>query len=750
MAADQDRVFYAHSDNQRPEAQWHRLEDHLTATAEIAAEFAAAFGCAALAKLAGLWHDLGKHSGPFQDYLRTAGGAEAHLEGQPGRTDHSTAGAKHAADRLTAGNPVAARILGYCIAAHHAGLADWDTASNACLSFRLARPRPETLDALERAPHALLDRAEPPLPYLRPADTQAGRAFQGALLVRMIFSALVDADFLDTERFLAPDRGRQRQTPSPPMQEMETALAAHLARLQAKADPTLEVNARRREVLEACRAAAAREPGFFSLTVPTGGGKTLSSLAFALKHARLHELSRVIYAIPFTSIIEQNADVFRSALGCLAATGLVEHHSNLEPRRETPWNRLAAENWDAPLVVTTNVQLFESLFAARTLRCRKLHNIARSVIILDEAQTIPVEYLTPCLAALRELVRNYGCTVLLCTATQPAVHRRDGFPIGLETVREIVPDPVGLYVQMKRVRAEYVGALPDEALGARLRTHPQVLCVVSTRRHAAALYERLAPDGSAVHLSAAMCPRHRSAVIRLVRRRLDRRRPCRVVSTQLIEAGVDIDFPVVYRARAGLDSIAQAAGRCNREGRLQAGQVYVFDAEKPPPPGYLRQTAHTAGELLGLYPDLLDPQAVNRYFELHYWKQSDAWDRHEIMGCFRVGQHEDPQCDFRRAADAFRLIRQDAQPVIVPWGRAGRRLVAQLRATDRPGRALRRAVQRYAVQIPRRHWEQLMDEGCLELLHDQYPVLLDPRRYLPHTGLAPWTHGTASPEDLIV
>ena len=725
------------------------LQDHLEAVAALAGEFASHFGSAAWGRLAGLWHDVGKHSRAFQSYLRAANGPGAHLEEQAGRTDHSTAGARHGVDRFAAADPVAARILAYCIAAHHAGLSDWDTASDACLSSRLAQCRPETLDALQRAPQELLDQPKPILPQLRPDGTPNGQAFQGALLVRMLFSCLVDADFLDTEAFMVPGRAEQRPTPSPTTEDLEAALSDHLVRLQVDADPT-PVNARRAEVLEACLSAARQQPGPFSLTVPTGGGKTLSSLAFALRHARLQELSRVIYAIPFTSIVEQNADVFRAALGRLADTALVEHHSNLDPRRETPWNRLASENWDAPLVVTTNVQLFESLFAARTSRCRKLHNIARSVIILDEAQTIPVEYLTPCLAALRELVRNYGCTVVLCTATQPAIHRRDDFPIGLEGVREIVPDPGRLYVQMKRVRAEYVGQLQDDELGDRLQAERQVLCVVSTRRHAAEIHERFAGDGSTIHLSAAMCPRHRSAVIRLVKRRLRSDRPCRVISTQLIEAGVDIDFPVVYRARAGLDSIAQAAGRCNREGRLVTGRVYVFDAETPPPPGHLRQTAETARELLGLYEDLLAPKAVERYFELHYWKQSGAWDRHGIMSCFRLGRYGEPLCDFRRAAEAFRLIRQDAEPVIVPWRRSGRKLVARLRGTPLPGRVLRRAVQRYTVQVPARHRQRLVDEGCIEVLHDQYPVLIDSRRYRSDTGLSMWGDRIASPEDLIL
>jgi len=742
--------YYAHSGPGGREGQWHLLEHHLDATAGLAGQFADAFGASGLARLAGRWHDLGKHSRAFRDHILAANGAEAHLEGTGKKPDHSGAGAVHADARFGETNPVAARILAYCIAGHHGGLSDWHTASDSSLSARLAAPKPETADALQRAARSLLDLPEPPIPSLCPDTTTEGQAFQCALLTRMLYSCLVDADFLDTEAFMDPARAGERETPSPPLDQLEGALSAHLEALQARADPT-DVNARRKEVLRACRAAAGLDPGFFSLTVPTGGGKTLSSLAFALRHARLKGLRRVIYAIPFTSIIEQNADVFRAALGPLADTAIVEHHSHLDPRRETPWNRLACENWDAPLVVTTNVQLFESLFASRNSRCRKLHNIARGVLILDEAQTIPVDFLRPCLAALAELVRNYGCSVVLCTATQPAIESRPDFPIGLSGVREIIPQPDKLYLRMKRVRAKYLGHLDDDELTARLRAQRQVLCVVNTRHHAAELYQRLGADAQAVHLSASMCPRHRSAVIRLVKRRLDAGLPCRVVSTQLIEAGVDIDFPAVYRARAGLDSIAQAAGRCNREGRLETGRVYVFDPERPPPKRYLRQTADTARELLDDYEDLLAPEAIRRYFELHYWKQSDAWDRHGIMGCFKVARGgTELLFDFRRAADAFRMIPEQYEPVIVPWGRNGRELVERLRATPLPGRRLRRALQRYTVQIPPRKRQRLADWRAIEVLHEQYPVLVDQRHYDRATGLSLQGGQMVPPEDLIL
>jgi CRISPR-associated endonuclease/helicase Cas3 len=724
--------FYAHSLEGCPPSQWHPLEDHLRAVGALAARFAEVFGASDAARLAGAWHDLGKYSRAFQAYIRGGDGEAAHLEGQRGKVNHSSAGAVRAAEFFGKTNPVAARVLAYCIAGHHAGLPDWHTNSDGCLKSRLARGEPETLEALSRVPQP--DVNSPALPRLVPGDRKSDIGFQAGMLTRMLFSCLTDADFLDTEAFMNPQRSSGRQEVAVTLDELERALHRHLDEISLHAERT-PVNERRREVLKACLAAADGNPGFFSLTVPTGGGKTLSSLAFALAHARKHNLRRVIYAVPFTSIIEQNADAFRKALGEFGGA-VVEHHSNLDPLKETPWNRLACENWDAPLVVTTNVQFFESLFTARSSACRKLHNVARSVIILDEAQVLPVEFLTPCLAALKELVRNYGCTVVLCTATQPAVNRRESFPIGVDRPREIVPDPRSLYEQMRRVRVQRADKLDDEELSRQLTDEAQVLCVVNTKAHAARLYDKIRSGCEAYHLSAFMCPQHRSEVIATIKARLHDELPCRVVSTQLIEAGVDIDFPVVYRAMCGLDSIAQAAGRCNREGKLDVGRVFVFDADQPPPPGHLRQTAETAAELVGLYDDLLSPEAIERFFRLHYWKRNDLWDHHGIMGCFGLSGIGKPLCDFRTAAEKFRLIPEVTKPVIIPWGTQGEELVAQLRADPFPGRDIRRALQRYTVSVHEQHWKRLEEAGCLDPVKEQYPVLLNMELYDSDTGLS--------------
>nr|WP_276570294.1 CRISPR-associated endonuclease Cas3'' [Thiocystis minor] len=706
-----------------------------------------------LARRLGLWHDLGKFSEEFQRYLlRTADvGDDAHTLESRGKVDHSTAGAQHAARTL----PGLGILLAYAIAGHHAGLPDALDLTHSCLKARLRKSIPDWLPAV---PPRLLDSA-PMLASGLPADK-----FAVAFFTRLLFSCLTDADFLATEAFMSPERATARPIHATDiMARLDDHLSAWLgARFTA---PVNVVQQARAEVLAACLSAAEQPPGLYSLTVPTGGGKTLSSLAFALRHAARHGLRRVIHAIPFTSIIEQNADVFREVFAELGAEIVLEHHSNFDPDQETATSRLATENWDAPLIVTTNVQLFESLFANRTSRCRKLHRIARSVIVLDEAQTLPVTLLAPCLRALRELVEHYGCTVVLCTATQPALVFRPGeFEIGLPNPTEIVPDPPTLYATLKRVEVRQAGRLGVAALRARLAEEPQVLAIVNTRRHAADLYGALVEaTGSAgnYHLSAAMCPQHRSAILAEIRERLADGERCRVVSTQLIEAGVDVDFPVVYRAMGGVDAIAQAAGRCNREGQQDQGVTWVFEpdeSEHPIPRGYLRRAADAAREILPLHADPLALDTVEAYFRLHYWKNQDLWDQHAILDGFNFApsDRELPfRFNFATVAERFRFIADTQRPVIVPWGETGRKLVDQLRATHRmklpPPAGIARRLQRYSVTIPQFAWQNAQAQGLLELLHERFAVLVSPElHYASDTGLCMLGDGVYDPEQLII
>lgn len=747
-AAAEQGPFYAHTlpPPHEPE-DWEPLERHLQGVAEQAARFAETFGADAWGRLAGLWHDVGKYAPEFQKYLRATAPLaddDPHRRELRGTVQHAAAGAYQAAQQLG----LAGHLLAYGIAGHHAGLPNAEAAegerAESCLHHKVRRPSADTRAAIEHAPGWLRDQPRPSPPPLTFDGSSREQSFQLAFFARMLFSCLVDADFLETERFLAPERAELRPAADVTMADLIGRLDAHLQRKRADS-PDSPVNRYRDQVLRACLGASAHAPGLFSLTVPTGGGKTFSSLAFALHHARAHDLRRVVVAIPFTSIIEQNAAEYRRALGDLEGH-VIEHHSNFEAPGDDPESergRLAAENWDAPIIVTTNVQLLESLFANRPGRCRKLHRLANSVIVLDEAQALPPNLLAPTLAALRELVTNYGCSIVLCTATQPALERRKAFKIGLEKPVEIIPEPQRreLFTALKRVRVEKEGPLKDEQLVERLLDEPQALCIVNTRRHAAELFTALTQRlgetettqrrqgvkqsrvDTCLHLSANMCPRHRSAVLRLIRRRLKMNRPCRVISTQLVEAGVDVDFPVVYRAMAGLDAIAQAAGRCNREGRLpEPGRMVVFepDASERRLPTFIRQAVNNAMQVLPDYAadELLSPDAQHDYFQLHYWDEGGrtGWDRppgagdgaEGVLACFgQSGNH----MQFRQAAGRYRLIDDNQYAMLVPYGRQGRqRLELLQRMTDPPGRDFDRRLQRQVVTVHERTAERLLND----------------------------------------
>lgn len=671
-------IACAHTLPGRSRQEWEPLEEHLTRVGELAAGFASAFGARGWGERVGRCHDLGKYSAAFQQYLVSSSDPDAGAaEGKKGRVDHSTFGARCLA-RSTGGHK--GQILAFCVAGHHAGLAD-ATANEegrrrGTLQFRLDPALCKIPTAT--VPEGWADGGPLMLPF-RPEPSEGG--FQVAFFTRMLFSCLIDADRLATEQFCQPGQAGERARRRPAIADLRDRLTGFLREKQA-GSPATAVNRVRAQVLEDCRAAAPLAPGFFSLNVPTGGGKTLSSLAFALDHAITYDLRRVVVALPFTSVIEQTADAYRQALADLAEGALVEHHSNIDPKRDTRANQLAAENWDAPLIVTTNVQLYESLFAAGTRACRKLHRLARSVIILDEAQTIPVDLLQPTLAALRELVLHYGCTVVLCTATQPAIEYREDFPAGLQGVRPIIRDVVSLFACLKRVECSHAGTLTDEMLAERLAAERAVLCIVNTRPHAARLYDRLVQQCEAegcYHLSTFMCGQHRRDKLKEIRRRLAAGQTCRVISTQLIEAGVDVDFPAVYRAPAGFDSIAQAAGRCNREGRIERGRVYLFNTETPPPAGLLRASAQACQELIGRYPDPLAPEAIEAYFRLFYWSRQHEWDKHEVMPALNANLRAQVLAlQFETAAKGYRIIREEQEQLLVPYDGLARQLRDQL------------------------------------------------------------------------
>jgi CRISPR-associated endonuclease/helicase Cas3 len=639
---------------------------------------------------------------------------------------------------------VEGQLLAFCIAGHHTGLPD-ETSSNdatqrSTLRFKLDTSKYSISDV--SAPNLVLPKLISPL-----KPSTAGRdefPFQFAFFTRMLFSCLIDADRTRTEEFCDPEKAGVRclleaGQGRPSLVVLKDQLDVSLQKKQENAEST-EVNHQRAFVLDHCREAAFQSPGFFSLNVPTGGGKTLSSLAFSLAHAVKHDLRRVVVAIPFTSIIEQTADVYRDALKPLADAGLVEHHTNLQPERDTRSNQFGTENWDAPLIVTTNVQLFESLFAYRATPCRKLHNLARSVIVLDEAQTIPVDLLKPALAALRELVLNYNCSIVLCTATQPALERRDDFELGLENVRPIIPDALPLFHALKRVEVHKLNKLPDSELAQRLANEKAALCIVNTRPHASRLYDQLAaiskPD-DCFHLSTWMCGAHRRTVLKMIRERLKAQQPCRVVSTQLVEAGVDLDFPVVYRAEAGFDSIAQAAGRCNREGLLPMGLTYVFEAEEKPPAGLQRAAADAGKELSSIYSDPLAPDAIEAYFRLLYWSQKHNWDKHHVMEMMKVDWARNRALlQFREVAGAFQMIRDDQLPILVPYDVKAEHWRDKLMAGNLPF-VPQRELQPYLVSIKKQALWKMQERGFVQEHESGVWLLLNRSLYSGAKGLDP-------------
>jgi len=720
-----DKRYHAHSLPGKPVLEWQLLQEHLQETAKLAAGFAQEFGAAEWAYLAGLWHDVGKFSEEFQAYLKSQG--EACAESQPGRVDHSSAGAQYAVENI----PIIGHLLSYAIAGHHAGHLD-GRSEDACQEKRLQKPPPDWKHGLGELPQRDMPQQ---LPYFLRRALGEHDAFAVAFFARMLFSCLVDADFLDTERAMNPEQAAERPS-FPIIGKLAPGFFQSLEKLE-KEESGHGINDRRHQIRLDCEQKADSTPGFFSLTVPTGGGKTLSSMAFALRHALRHDLRRVIYVAPFTTIIEQNADVFQKHLG---KDVVLEHQCNLDPEKETKAARLASENWDAPIIVTTSVQFYESLFAAKPSRCRKLHRIARSVIILDEAQTIPVDYLKPCLRALQLLVRDYGCSVVLCTATQPEIRKRPDFDIGLENVREIVLEPPKLYAALKRVEVERIGLQTDVQLRDRMLDEKQALCIVNTTKHARLLFDAIKPDEGHFHLSARMCPEHRRQVLKDIRQSLKAGETCRVVSTQVVEAGVDLDFPVVFRAMAGLDSIAQAAGRCNRNNRLgRLGKVFVFTSEHKAANRYFADTANCAAQVMELHPDPLDLEANEHFFKLYYWDQKPKWDAHHILDQFHLEQNSDFPFNFGYATTAaeFHLIDDAAYcTVLVPWGEEGRALCERLRAMPAPDRETLRQTQRYAVQIHRSAWNQAVDRSDIKLVYDNLGILQSPEtHYNEDTGL---------------
>lgn len=689
--------IFAHSANN--EGDWQLLDEHLKNVAEKSSKFAEIFNSCNWVYNIGLLHDLGKASDDFQKYLKDSSNKDSDDDGiSIKKTNHSSAGAIYAVNQCKQ----IGKIMAYCIAGHHAGLADWysENKGNAALSVRLENDKKyfELIrNYIDTNPIALKNL---PIPKLVTPEKDLH------LWIRMLYSCLVDADRLDTEKHFNKDNTKRSNFAS--IEKLADEFSVYMADLLKKAE-TSSVNKIRLEILKYCETASTKKEGFWELSAPTGGGKTLSAIAFAFKHALEFHKKRIIYVIPYTSIIEQTSNILRKILG---DDNVVEHHSNIDVDKETEKMRLACENWDAPVIVTTNVQFFESLYSSKSSKCRKLHNIVNSVIILDEAQMLPPNLLYPCVDALKQLVNNYKATVLFSTATQPALS-------GIGEVEKIIPDSAKLYNKLRRVNyilpsREFI-ASSWESICEKLKEYKQVLCVVNTRRDCHDLY-KLMPKGT-IHLSALMCPEHRTKKIAEIKQKLKNDEQVYVVSTQLIEAGVDIDFPVVYRAFAGIDSIIQTAGRCNREGKTNIGNVFVFVPPKILPNGLMKKGADITKEMMSESNFQIDSADTSKkYFENLYNKVNSTGK--EKFTELLVKNAMEGKFQFATADKKFQLIDDTySRSIIVKYGNSDS-LITDLKHYG-PNRKLMRKLQRYMVNIPEGVFIKLKSEGLIEEIRDE-------------------------------
>lgn len=687
------------------------VNEHLENVAKLSSEFAKGFGAEKTAYICGLLHDIGKCSKEFQNRL---------LNNGP-KVDHSTAGA------IEAGNLYGEsfkRLLGYIICGHHSGLMNYGSEESGLkLRFNKEIPKYEV-----EVKNINVDVKQ--LGMELPKKITEHKGFTIGFYIRMLYSCLVDADFLDTEEFMNIETSEKRKG------NEEFSVLNELFKCymdsKNKNSSMSKINSYRQEIYEDCIKAASQGVNLFSLTVPTGGGKTLSSMAFALNHLKHNNLKKIICVIPYTSIIEQNAKQYKDIFG---EENVLEHHSNFDfsdIKINTDYDsgsstkdlkytleklKYASENWDIPIIVTTNVQFFESLFANKSSRCRKIHNISNSIVIIDEAQMMPTKFLKPTLNALTELVNNYNTSVVLTTATKPE------FPDNIlkEKPKEIITKPEKLYDALKRVKVNYLGKISDEKLVEQIDNLERVLVVVNTRKHAQELYEK-ADKNNLFHLSANMCPEHRSELLKGIKEKLKNGEPCKIISTQLIECGVDISLPVVYRTLSGIDSIAQAAGRCNREGEVGLGQVYVFESTEDYGKAimYQSRTAECGRQILEKFEDPLSLQAISSYFELLYDTEKDRLDTKNIMNNFEERVKE-LAFSFEQTAKDYKLI-DETESLIIPYDDDVSKLIESLKYTDHPN-SIARKLQKYTISIHKNKLDELTAQGVIININDQFMVL---------------------------
>ena len=691
-------------------------DDHQRGVAERAEAFAAEFGMAEWGRVLGLLHDKGKEQRAFQQHIIKESGLNPNVKVE-GDYRHAYVGALIAKKVF----PQQHLLMDNALMGHHRGLYD-NGEMNEVMKSEI--PDDVSVESID----AHLD-----IPRLgKPQDIHH--------LQRMLYSCLVDADYLDTEAFMQPEQSKQRGRYDS-LAALEEKLEAYLSRLKIHASDT-EVNRIRNEVQQCCIKESDNKPGFFSLTVPTGGGKTLASVLWAIKHAVMNNLNRIIIAIPYTSIITQTASVLRNIFG---EENVLEHHSNvdgskLNDKELTDRLKLATENWDYPIVVTTNVQFFESLFSNKPSDCRKLHNIAKSVLIFDEVQTLPIAFLQPIVDTFDTLKRVFGTSILFTTASQPVLSGEimgtNPFVSfeGLSEIREIIPQEANLHNRLRRVEIRFDKERKNyDEIAEQIAKYQQVLCIVNTRNDAKEIFTRLPKEGICLHLSRMMCPDHVRETIAKVKTALNNpdNSIIRVVATQLIEAGVDIDFPVVFRQEAGLDSVLQAAGRCNREGKLDRGETFVFGLQKPLPRGFMTQT-NNARLAMGKEYDWFSPEAMEAYFRQLY-SRVDSFDKANIKDLLYK-----PELLFETAASKFQLIDDNTTSVIVNW-KNSMDLVERLKR-DGVSYSLMKALSQFSVNVRNNDLKKLTDAGAVEEVLEGVYVVSDPNFYDKEIGLVTENH----------
>lgn len=698
------------------EVRYQKLLEHIEGVSAFTEEFVQKFFIKNAGRILGYLHDLGKYSDEFQDRIR----------GENIKVDHSTAGAVVCDDlenefkNSDSYKSIIYKIFKYAIVSHHSGLINHGNRMNCegTLTHRISKRYNELCDFSDWEKEIKINDIKD-LVLTSDEYKFFTENFSIQMLIRFLFSALVDGDRLDAQRFSEGENSIVNTKSELNLTDMLNVFNKFMESKREKSNEN-KINMVRNRIFNECVNKSSGDRGIYSLCVPTGGGKTLSSLAFALNHAKLHGHDRIVYSLPFTSIIEQNAKVYADIFG---EENVLEHHCNFNfsnTYNENEYSekqikyKLLTENWDSPLIVTTNVQLFESMYSNKPSSVRKLHNIYNSIIVLDEAQVIPNKYLKPCMMALQELVKNYNCTVLICTATQPEF-QKNGLISENFKITEIIENTYQLFEDLKRVNAELIGVQSVENICEKINSYKQVLVIVNTKNHAKDIFENLNESDGNFHLSTNMYPNHRKQIIKDIRERLKNGEECRVVSTQLIEAGVDVDFPVVFRSVSGIDSIVQASGRCNREGKLENATIYIFKPKDKSYLGidYLKLTSQIGEYVMKSYQDILSIDAISRYFEELFRNTKYRQDEHGILNMINKHDLSKINYDFENISKEFKFIDNVGIQVII-LTEESKQLINRLKYSETGIKGILRKLNGFSINIPEYVFKELIKNNFVD------------------------------------